>query len=85
MRTNKLTTFLTFLYNKINNADIKDDDEDNSNDWMISLMPSESAKASAPCIVFIDEFDSVGAKRTNSSVHPHANQTVNQLLSEMDG
>jgi len=44
-----------------------------------------SAKEAAPCIVFIDEFDSVGAKRTNSVVHPYANQTVNQLLNEMDG
>ena len=44
-----------------------------------------SAKESAPCIIFIDEFDSVGAKRTSSAVHPYANQTVNQLLNEMDG
>jgi len=35
--------------------------------------------------VFIDEIDSVGGKRTNSSLHPYANQTINQLLSEMDG
>jgi ATP-dependent metalloprotease len=27
----------------------------------------------------------VGAKRTNSVLHPYANQTINQLLSEMDG
>jgi len=44
-----------------------------------------NAKEAAPCIIFIDEFDSVGAKRTNSSMSPHANQTVNQLLNEMDG
>jgi len=44
-----------------------------------------AAKQQAPCIIFIDEFDSVGAKRTNSAIHPNANQTVNQLLSEMDG
>ena len=36
-------------------------------------------------MVFIDEIDSVGAKRTNSVLHPYANQTINQLLSEMDG
>lgn len=36
-------------------------------------------------MIFIDEIDSVGAKRTNSVLHPYANQTINQLLSEMDG
>lgn len=45
----------------------------------------ESAKERAPCVIFIDEIDSVGAKRTNSVLHPYANQTINQLLSEMDG
>lgn len=35
--------------------------------------------------MFIDEIDSVGAKRTNSVLHPYANQTINQLLTEMDG
>lgn len=44
-----------------------------------------AAKAKAPCVVFIDEIDSVGGKRTSSLLHPYANQTVNQLLSEMDG
>lgn len=44
-----------------------------------------TAKARAPCVIFIDEIDSVGAKRTNSVLHPYANQTINQLLSEMDG
>ncbi|GAB6031996.1 ATP-dependent zinc metalloprotease yme1l [Chamberlinius hualienensis] len=44
-----------------------------------------AAKARAPCVIFIDEIDSVGAKRTNSVLHPYANQTINQLLSEMDG
>ena len=43
------------------------------------------AKLRAPCVVFIDEIDSVGQKRTNSVVHPYANQTINQLLTEMDG
>ena len=43
------------------------------------------AKEKAPCVIFIDEIDSVGAKRTTSSLHPYANQTINQLLSEMDG
>ncbi|XP_034946205.1 ATP-dependent zinc metalloprotease YME1L isoform X2 [Chelonus insularis] len=45
----------------------------------------KAAKERAPCVVFIDEIDSVGSKRTTSLIHPYANQTVNQLLSEMDG
>ncbi|KAJ8925527.1 hypothetical protein NQ315_009366 [Exocentrus adspersus] len=45
----------------------------------------KAAKKRAPCVVFIDEIDSVGSKRTNSVLHPYANQTINQLLSEMDG
>ena len=43
------------------------------------------AKERAPCVVFIDEIDSVGSKRSYSQLHPYANQTINQLLSEMDG
>lgn len=45
----------------------------------------KAAKERTPCVVFIDEIDSVGAKRTNSVLHPYANQTINQLLAEMDG
>lgn len=45
----------------------------------------KAAKMRAPCVIFIDEMDSVGAKRTSSTLHPYANQTINQLLSEMDG
>ena len=45
----------------------------------------KAAKARAPCVIFIDEIDSVGAKRSSSVLHPYANQTINQLLSEMDG
>lgn len=45
----------------------------------------KAAKEVAPCVIFIDEIDSVGSKRTNSTLHPYANQTINQLLSEMDG
>ncbi|KAL5009659.1 hypothetical protein ScPMuIL_011964 [Solemya velum] len=44
-----------------------------------------AAKVRSPCVIFIDEIDSVGAKRTSSQIHPYANQTINQLLSEMDG
>ncbi|CAM6031760.1 unnamed protein product, partial [Sphagnum compactum] len=45
----------------------------------------KAAKDRAPCVIFIDEIDSVGCARTNSVLHPYANQTINQLLSEMDG
>merc|ERR1719362_2331447 len=45
----------------------------------------KTAKEKAPCVIFIDEIDSVGGKRATSSLHPYANQTINQLLSEMDG
>uniref|UniRef100_A0A0N5AAJ6 AAA domain-containing protein n=1 Tax=Syphacia muris TaxID=451379 RepID=A0A0N5AAJ6_9BILA len=38
----------------------------------------ERAKQKAPCIVFIDEIDSVGSKRISNSIHPYANQTINQ-------
>ncbi|XP_046664258.1 ATP-dependent zinc metalloprotease YME1L-like [Homalodisca vitripennis] len=43
------------------------------------------AKENIPCVIFIDEIDSIGKERTSSSLHPHANDTINQLLSEMDG
>ena len=33
----------------------------------------------------IDEIDAVGGKRSSSTLHPYANQTINQLLAEMDG
>lgn len=46
---------------------------------------TEAAKEKAPSVIFIDEIDSVGAKRTTSMLHPYANQTINQLLTEMDG
>lgn len=44
-----------------------------------------AAKQRAPCVLFIDEIDTCGAKRTSSQLHPYANQTINQLLAEMDG
>lgn len=46
------------------------------------------AQARAPCIVYIDEIDAVGKKRsTNISGFANAEeeQTLNQLLVEMDG
>ena len=46
----------------------------------------EKAKKVSPCIVFIDEIDAVGARRTNGSgAESENNQTLNQLLVEMDG
>ncbi len=46
----------------------------------------EKARKMAPCIVFIDEIDAIGARRTSSSgAESENNQTLNQLLVEMDG
>lgn len=44
----------------------------------------EKAKEKAPCIIFIDEIDAIGGKRSNES-QTEGNQTINQLLTEMDG
>ncbi|MCP3890253.1 MAG: ATP-dependent zinc metalloprotease FtsH [Desulfobulbaceae bacterium] len=45
------------------------------------------AKKSAPCIVFIDEIDAIGARRGggNNGSHEEREQTLNALLVEMDG
>ncbi len=45
------------------------------------------AEAKAPCIVFIDELDALGKARVQSPMgsHEEREQTLNQLLSEMDG
>ena len=46
----------------------------------------EKAKKVSPCIVFIDEIDAIGARRTGGSgAESENNQTLNQLLVEMDG
>jgi len=47
----------------------------------------EKAKSSAPCIIFIDEIDAVGRKRGTGlgGGHDEREQTLNQLLAEMDG
>lgn len=47
----------------------------------------KQAKEKAPCIVFIDEIDTIGKKRDGSgfSGNDEREQTLNQLLTEMDG
>ena len=48
----------------------------------------EEGKKHAPCIIFIDEIDAVGRKRGGSGMsggHDEREQTLNQLLVEMDG
>jgi cell division protease FtsH len=45
------------------------------------------ARAQAPCIIFVDEIDALGIKRAAAGVktNEEREQTLNQLLSEMDG
>ena len=46
----------------------------------------KQAKEKAPCIVFIDEIDAIGEKRSNQiGGNDEREQTLNQLLTEMDG
>ena len=48
----------------------------------------KNAKEKAPCIVFIDEIDAIGGKRNTgalSGANDEREQTLNQLLTEMDG
>ncbi|CAD5909469.1 ATP-dependent zinc metalloprotease FtsH [Planktothrix agardhii] len=49
----------------------------------------EQAKKKAPCIIFIDELDAIGKSRSSGSFQSGSNdereQTLNQLLTEMDG
>lgn len=46
----------------------------------------QQAKQKAPCIIFIDEIDAIGQKRTGNAMgNSEREQTLNQLLTEMDG
>ena len=47
----------------------------------------KQAKEKAPCIVFIDEIDTIGKKRDSQGIsgNDEREQTLNQLLTEMDG
>ncbi|HUS61833.1 MAG TPA: ATP-dependent zinc metalloprotease FtsH, partial [Acidimicrobiales bacterium] len=47
----------------------------------------QTAKKQAPCIIFVDEIDSIGRKRGAGlgGGHDEREQTLNQMLSEMDG
>lgn len=47
----------------------------------------EEAKKNAPCIIFIDEIDTIGKKRDSAGIsgNDEREQTLNQLLTEMDG
>ena len=46
----------------------------------------KQAKEKAPCIVFIDEIDAIGTKRSGNVMgNDEREQTLNQLLTEMDG
>ena len=45
----------------------------------------EKARENSPCIIFIDEIDTLGAKRSYRSSHSEHENTLNALLAEMDG
>ena len=53
--------------------------------WVRDLF--EQAKKAAPCIIFIDELDALGRSRVPNafSGHDEKEQTLNQLLAELDG
>ncbi|TPQ21141.1 ATP-binding protein [Streptomyces sporangiiformans] len=44
----------------------------------------QTARRQAPCVVFLDELDALGAKRSRTA-HSGMRNTVNQLLTELDG
>ena len=53
---------------------------------MFAGLGASRVRKLSPCIVFIDEIDAIGSRRTsNSGAESENNQTLNQLLVEMDG
>ena len=45
----------------------------------------QAARKAAPAVIFIDELDAVGSKRTNMDTSGEHTRTINQLLADMDG
>jgi len=45
----------------------------------------QEARRNAPCVIFLDEVDAIGQKRTHLRHNPAMRGVVNQLLAEMDG
>ncbi|WP_341266579.1 ATP-dependent zinc metalloprotease FtsH [Candidatus Phytoplasma fraxini] len=45
----------------------------------------QEAKYNAPCVIFIDEIDTIGSKRGKDIGNSERENTLNQLLTEMDG
>jgi SpoVK/Ycf46/Vps4 family AAA+-type ATPase len=45
----------------------------------------EQARAAAPCVLFLDEIDGLGAKRSTMGHSPYLRNILAQLLTEMDG
>ena len=58
-----------------------------NNHLLMSATHEPQAKESAPCIVFVDEIDAVGRSRGTGvgGGNDEREQTLNQLLTEMDG
>ena len=55
---------------------------------LIARMPESEARKRAPCIIFVDEIDAIGQRRAGAGAfvsNDEREQTLNQLLSEMDG